>query len=61
MSLQSAMKAGYKSETRGGGACTQCCHARASKAAPTMKVCRKHEVTVHPRGHCTDFVLAFKR
>ena len=58
MSLQTALKANYKPQVGHRNNCSHCAHARPSRAAPTMKVCRQHEVTVHPQGGCALFKAA---
>ena len=58
MSLQSAIAAGYKPNGGAGATCAACAHARASKVATTMKVCRRHELTVHPQGVRAQFSKA---
>lgn len=53
MSLQDAMKADYQPKaTFSSKRCRLCTHARPSKAADSMLVCRQHGCTVHRDGSC---------
>lgn len=55
MSLQDAMTAGYQPKaTFSSKRCRLCAHARPSKAADSMLVCRRHGCTVHRDGSCRE-------